>query len=357
MKVAFFSDLHAHPFQQYARILPSGRNSRLQDALDAIALVRRAALEAGARAVVFGGDLFHTMNRLDVATLNGVFEEIARFSRDGLPLFLLVGNHDQAARNGEHSLAVFRSLPDVVVMDEPGWYEHPATPGLGVYAVPYHEDTGEVRRALGTIPPARPEWTHRLLVLHAGFDGARTGPHEYRMSSELAAGDVPDGFDLVLSGHYHLPQWIDEARRIAYVGATTHQSWSDCNQPRGYAIADLRARTIERFESNAPRFLRLAPGELDQVRPDDFVEIVLPFDADDTAMLAAREALDRCGAGGGQLVRAPAPERPAATRLGCGSTTDLPALIAPYVDHVADKDAPTEALIALGHDLLRRAAA
>ncbi len=357
MKVALFSDLHAHPFHQYARVLPNGRNSRLQDALDAIAAVRRSAGEHGARAVAFGGDLFHTMGRLDVGTLNGVFAEIAAFSAAHLPVFLLVGNHDQADKTGRHALEVFKVLEHVVVMDEPGWYVHPAAPGLAVYAIPYRDDTNAVRELLAAIPPGPSGANHRLLILHAGFDGAKTGPHEYRMASELAAGDAPDGFDLVLSGHYHLPQWIDEHRRIAYIGAATHQTWGDANQPRGHAIADLAMRSLERFESLAPRFLRLAPSEIERARPGDFVEVLLPHDADDAMAEAAQHALEASGAGGGQVVRAPRPERGATARLGCGHTTDVGALIAPYVEHVSEVESSRADLVALGHDLLRKAAA
>lgn len=353
MKVALFSDLHAHPFAQHARLLPGGRSSRLQDALDALDVVRDAARASGAIATVFGGDLFHTMSRLDVATLNGVFAGIAAFSP--LPLFLLVGNHDQADRSGTHSLEVFRPLGHVVVMDEPGWYTHPAAPGLGVFGIPYHEDTNELRRILACIPPA--EHAHRLLVLHAGFDGARTGPHEYRMAAELSVRDVPDGFDLVLSGHYHLPQWMDEARRIAYIGAITHQTWGDANQPRGHAIADLATRTLERFETRAPRFLRLGPEALGAVRPGDFVEVLLPHDADDGAVAKARSRLEHAGAGGGLVVRAASPEEAPAPRLPCTPTTDLAALIEPYVEHVAAGTAQHEPLVTLGQDLLRQAAA
>ncbi len=357
MKVALFSDLHAHPFAQYARVLPNGRNSRLQDALDAMTSVRRGARDAGAAAVVFGGDLFHTMGRLDVPALNGVHAEILRFGEDGRPLFLLVGNHDQADKAGRHSLEVFKAFAHVVVMDEPGWYRHPRAPGLAIYAIPYTEDTNEVRRLLGAIPPAPADAARRLLVLHAGFDGARTGPHEYRMAAELAAGDVPGGFDLVLSGHYHLPQWIDESRRIAYIGATTHQTWGDANQPRGYAIADLATGVLERAETGAPRFLRLTAEELGAVRPGDFVEVLVPHDADDAVVAASEATLEAAKAGGGQIVREPVPSEPCATRLRCGPTTDLEALIGPYVDHLVGEPESRPELAALGHDLLKKAAA
>jgi len=356
MKLAVFSDLHAHPFAQYARVLASGRNSRLQDALDAIATVRGAAVRAGARAAVFGGDLFHTMGRIDVTTLNGVFAEIVRFADEDLPVFLLVGNHDQADKSGKrHSLEVFKALGHVVVMDQPAWYTHPRAPGLGVYAIPYCEDTNHVRALLGEIPPAPAGVARRLLLLHAGFDGARTGPHEYRMASELAVGDVPDGFDFVLSGHYHLPQWMDERRHIAYIGATTHQSWGDVNQPRGYAIADLAAHMLERFASGAPRFLRLCPEDVGRAREGDFVELVVPQEASDDAVQIATQDLERRGIGAHQVVRAPAPAEAPIARLPCGRSTDLAALIEPYVEHVAREPGARPPLVALGRSFLEAA--
>ena len=358
MRVALFSDLHAHPFAQYARVLPNGRNSRLQDALDAMSEVFDAAREERAAAIVFGGDLFHTFGRIDTTTLADVFDRLAGLAPEGPPLFLLVGNHDQADRSGAHALRAFRSLPQVVVMDAPGWHTHPRAPGLGVLAVPYTDDTNEVRRHLGEADARRQgAWTHTLAVLHVGFDGARVGPHEYRMRAELSAGDVPEGFDLVVSGHYHQPQWIDQGRRIAYIGALTHQSWGDVNQPRGYAIADVARGTLDRRETRAPRFVRVTPAELATLRAGDFVELVLPFDADELAMAAGRQALEAAGVGGGQVIRAPAPVTVPTTRLGVAPTADLASLIEPYVCHVAaDADARGE-LVAVGHDLLRRAAA
>ena len=355
MKITLFSDLHAHPFHQYARVLSNGLNGRLQDAFDAVATVRAATGASGAQAVLFGGDLFHTMSRLDVGALGGVFAEIAAFAPT--PVFLLVGNHDQADKTGtRHALEVFKALPHVVVMEAPGWFTHPGAPGLAVYGVPYREDTNEVRALLAGIS-APPAHTHRVLLLHVGFDGARTGPHEYRMASELSVADVPEGFDFVLSGHYHTPQWMDQARRIAYIGATTHQSWGDANQNRGFAIADLEHRTLERLETRAPRFLRLTKEHLDQARPGDFVELILPADADDTEVLAARVALDAREVGGGQIVRAAAPEEPAPPRLECAGGMDLPALIAPYVEHLEPDDLDRERLVGLGRELLQAAAA
>ncbi len=358
MRLALFSDLHAHPFAQYARVLPNGRNSRLQDALDAMAEVFDAARKECVGAIVFGGDLFHTFGRIDTTTLSDVFDRLAGVAPDGPPLFLLVGNHDQADRSGAHALRAFRSLPHVVVMEKPGWHMHPRAPGLGVFAVPYTDDTNEVRRHLREAAAGRSAtWTRSLAVLHAGFDGAQTGTHEYRMRAELSASDVPDGFDLVASGHYHQPQWIDQRRRIAYIGALTHQSWGDVNQPRGYALADLARGTMSWHETSAPRFVRVAPTVLGIIRAGDFVELVLPFDADEAAMAAGRLALESVGVGGGQVIRATAPMAAPTSRLGLSPTADLSSLIEPYVCHVTADVAARGELVALGRDLLRRASA
>lgn len=356
MKLVVFSDLHAHPLQFGAKVLENGRNSRLQDALDAMAAVRRTAKEQRTRAVLFCGDLFHTMDRVLVPALDGVYEEIQRFGEDGLVLFLLVGNHDQAGKTGQHALEVFKSLDHVVVMDRPGWYAHACLPETSIFGIPYLEDTNQLRATLAGVDAATRRSRHAVLALHAGFAGAKVGPQEYRMGSELAVGDVPDGFDLVFAGHYHMPQWLSEERRILYVGATLAHNWGDVNQARGYLVADLARRTIERIESAAPRFLRVTPGELGRVRPGDFVEVVLPHDAERTADEAIQEALAQANVGAAQIAREPGPEAPL-RRLGPSAPTDVEALIGPYVDHVAGGrgDEERRILTDLGRELLRRA--
>ncbi len=355
MKILVFSDLHAHPFAQYARILPDGRNSRLQDALDALAQIRRTARAEGIRLVLFGGDLFHVPGRVDVAALNGVHAELVEFGREGIELFLLVGNHDQAARGEEHALEVFKSLPHVTVLDRPGWVRPSGAPGLAVYAIPYTSDVAQIRQLLGSVPDTGPA-DHRLLLLHAGFDGAEVGPHEYRMAAELKPIDIPDDFDWVLSGHYHIGQQVDFHGRIRHIGATTPQDWGDANQERGFLILDLAAGEIQHVTTPAPRFLRLAPHALEGVRPNDIVEVILPHDAEPTAVEAVRATLDRRGVVHHTVKQETPPAMPR-LRSPEAAALDIVALVRPYVEAEAPDGADLDTFVSAGLSYLRAAGA
>jgi DNA repair exonuclease SbcCD nuclease subunit len=357
MKIVALSDLHCHPFQYGAKTLPSGRNSRLEATLAAIGEVRQAASARGIRVALCLGDVLHVPGRIDTQVLNGLYHELCEFSAAGIHVALLVGNHDLASSGRDHGLRVFSALPHVTILDKPGWYQPLAGSGLSVFAVPYLVDADRVRRILRDIPPPPAGTVFRVLAMHAGFDGARVGPSEYRMANELSAGDIVGDWSLVLAGHYHMPQWICEEKRALYVGALTAHNWGDVDSPRGYLIADLATGAVERFESSAPRFLRLAPDQLNRARAGDIVEVVLPNDADDTAMDAAKAALDQVRPSAGQVVRAPSPEAGPIARLECGLTADVGALLAPYVDHVSTEAPEDErqALVALGRAYMQRA--
>lgn len=336
MIITAFSDLHAHPFAQYATII-DGVNSRL---LDCVRVLREViAFARNTDALVFGGDLFHGMAKLDVTALNLVLDTLA----DAPPAFMLVGNHDQADRaSGHHSLHAIKRMDHVVVIDKPGWYLHPRIPGLRVFGVPYTDRTEDVTAALSTIE--RPACEYAIGLLHAGMDGAKVGPLEYRVKGEMSVESIPRWLDYTLVGHYHDHQVL--AERVAYVGATLAHNWGDANKTRGYCVVDLHAGKIEQIESQAPRFL--VRSELGDAEPADFVEVRLG-DLDDGAKEKIEATIKRRGIVHGSVVVEQHEHTPEA-RLVCSDGASIRSLIEPYVAHV--KGATDEALVELGRAYL-----
>lgn len=234
-KVLAFSDLHAHAFQPYSTILPNGRNSRLQDAVDCINQILQYSLQEDIDLVLFCGDLFHTRKHIVTQAFNAVYEALAKFQVFGIPLVMIHGNHDQADREGKHH-AIFPFKTFATVVDEPGWYEVQGKEQLySIFAVPYIEDAEHLRDVMGSTR-ASTVGCASIFMGHFGLQGAKAGADfVYRNPVEPKTGDLnPGQFDLGLLGHFHIHQKV--ADKFYYIGAPLQHNWGDSRQIRGFVL-------------------------------------------------------------------------------------------------------------------------
>lgn len=79
MKILFFSDVHAHNYQDFAHY-GSGSNSRLEDAVEAVDAITEEAKVRGVDCICFGGDLYHLKNFVDSQVLRCMFEAFKRMA-------------------------------------------------------------------------------------------------------------------------------------------------------------------------------------------------------------------------------------------------------------------------------------
>lgn len=280
-KIVIFSDLHAHTFGPYSTALEDGTNSRLQDALNVIHSVRKAALEADADMVLFAGDLFHERRHVVTQAFSKVYEALSMFAVDRMPLFMIHGNHDQADKAGKfHALKPFGAF--AVVADEPGWTALTGRNGetVDILAVPYIEDTNHL---LGIVNEPAPDTDNPKIFLgHFGVDGAKLGADfVYSNSNEPVIGNIPVGrFSAGFLGHFHMHQQL--APNFWYVGAPLQHNWGDRGQKRGYMIYDTETTEAEFVElTDAPRFEEVSVhlvndslGEAKKVCDGNFVRII-----------------------------------------------------------------------------------
>lgn len=269
MLVLLFSDLHAHAFQAYSKLLPNGRNSRLQDALDILEEIRGICNKLDVDGVLFGGDLFHIrpgLGSMKIPTFNAVYDAIARLKIGRQFVGLLVGNHDQGNKAGtEHSIHAFKSI--VTVMDSRDWYTFTSyDEQLCVYAVPATTEVEELRKDIaaaktGLEPSAAV--VSKIMLGHLGIDGAEIGTNfRMRDDSLLSVDDLrQQDFDQIFLGDYHKPQKL--APLVKYIGATHHHNWGDAGQRRRALLFNTDTGELADIPLRAaPMFVKLTWDEL-----------------------------------------------------------------------------------------------
>lgn len=251
MKLALFSDLHIHGYKDFARTLPSGRNSRLQHTLDVLSTIRQQCKAGGIKHVLFGGDLFHKKGILSVGMYQAVYEELVKFKDDRLNLVLVVGNHDQATLDGKtHAIKTFEQVATVV--DEPGRVLLNAgapSEQCAVRCVPYMDDQKAFKQALKRTG-------EHLLLAHGALNGAVTGPVEYQPEHPLDVSDLPDGYDFKFFGHYHRQQKM--ADKCWYIGSPLQHSRGEAGELlKGYIVYDTQTRKFKNVPLGLPEFMKV----------------------------------------------------------------------------------------------------
>lgn len=363
MKVLFFSDLHAHAFKAYSTILPNGRNSRLEDALNILKQIKEICEEEKIDGVLFGGDLFHIrpgVGSMKIPTFNAVYNAIARLA-DGLDfLGLLVGNHDQGDRQGkEHSIHVFRSTS--VVMDRRTWYQFWAkNECLHVFAIPatdqYDTLESDIKNAIDFHSNAPNEPC--IILGHLGLEGAVVGTN-FVMHGEgtcdikhLHAGF----FNRVFLGDYHKPQALGE--NVRYIGATHHHNWGDVKDRRGCLIWDTKSDYLAFRELRAPRFIEYTLQDWDQEDwgIGDFVRIRYDGSLSQKTKNEISEAMLSFGVQSVEFVPNPRQET-AAIDEGAAfhPTMDHETMVEAYVETETTDNFDEELLLSLGRQIFSQA--
>jgi DNA repair protein SbcD/Mre11 len=267
MKIIHFADLHLG-VENYGHINPeSGLSSRLEDYLKALDQVIDYALNNKVDLVVFCGDAYKT--REPSQTQQREFaKRIKRLSTGGVPLFLLIGNHDLPNALGRATaMEIFDTLsvPDVCVANRPGIHRILTKSGeIQIAALPWvrrsallsKEDTrnlnfGEINERLqqaltriitdmaAQVDPAIPS----LLAAHVWVLNARIGSEKSMSIGQehmlLLSSVANPAFDYVALGHIHKGQVLNEYPPVIYSGSLERLDFGDEDDEKGFYLIDI----------------------------------------------------------------------------------------------------------------------
>jgi len=263
-----FADAHID-MANYGRHDPnSGLPLRVMDFLKSLDTIVDAAIDEKVDLVLFAGDAYK--DRSPAPTFQREWgRRIMRLSRAGIPILLLVGNHDLAPALGRaHALETFDTLevPRVRVLDRPElltpeklwglplqvlalpWISRSgivaalnlsaADPNL-VYEQIEERLTGLIQDWLEQVDPALPV----VLTAHASVQGAQYGGERTVMLGSdlvLPGSLVKDPrLDYVALGHIHKPQNLNENAHppVIYPGSIERVDFGEVADDKFFVVA------------------------------------------------------------------------------------------------------------------------
>ncbi len=270
VKILHFSDAHID-IANYGRHDPeTALPVRVMDFLNALDQVIEVAINETVDLVVFAGDAYKDRN--PQPTFQKAWgQRIMRLSDAGIPIIMLVGNHDVSPAVGRaNTLQEFKTLhaPNVFVADSlqllgPDQLGIPAevitVPWIAPNALIAREDTSGksledilhlVEDRIGAaimklIDRANPDLP-LILSAHASVQGAKFGSEKSIMLGQemvLSGKIIHDRrLDYVALGHIHKHQSLNDERHppVVYSGSIERIDFGEVKEDKGFVLAEVK---------------------------------------------------------------------------------------------------------------------
>ena len=301
MRILHFSDVHIG-VESYGQTDPeTGLSTRLLDFLSTLDEVVDYALETRVDLLLFCGDAYKSRDP-NQTHQREFAKRIARLSAEGIPSFLVVGNHDMPhITSRATALEIFRTLevPNVHSADSAGTYRVETADGpVQIVALPWirrssfltREDTRgmtpeevneAIQRALAGLVRALAEAVDpevpALFAGHVTVGEAKTSSEVSMMLGRdhvlLKSNVGLPQFDYVALGHIHRHQVLGRDPHVVYSGSLERIDFGEENDEKGFCVVDL--------DPEQPRGLRLRGFEFRPVAARAFLTISVEIDSGD----------------------------------------------------------------------------
>jgi exonuclease SbcD len=311
MQILHFADIHIGT-ESYGRTDPeTGLSTRLQDALAAFDELVEYAIKDEIDLVLFCGDAYRSRDPSQTHQREFA-RRITRLSQSGIPIFLLVGNHDLPHAQGRaSSLEIFGVLnvPLVTVGDRLTTYRIQTRAGmLQVVALPWPRRSalfareevrglsleqitqmieqrlgGGIARAMESLDPSLPA----VLAGHVMLSSATAGSERHMMLGQdhvlMPSSIYHPCLDYVALGHVHRHQVLTQLPLTAYAGSLQRVDFGEADDQKGFCVVELDPSKQQGRRLKGFKFVGV------KSRPFVTIEVTIPpGDADPTATVLKR---------------------------------------------------------------------
>ena len=260
MKILIATDLHIHPFPEFAHTTKDGLSSRLVEGLDTLKWLSETITNEGCKDFWFLGDLFHVPGVVRTQTYSWaapLIHEIAGKVEDG-GLWLL-GNHDIFDRHS-HVLKPFEK--SICVISEPTTFDYDE---FLIGAVPYIDNHEEMQFEIEKMCEIfKSESRPGILLIHCILNHVIVGSTGFVIKNAIEVDpDRLNEFTMILGGDVHRGQMNGN---VWYLGSTLKHTFNDAEQ-WGYAwILDTDTMKMDQIPNpHSPLFIKRTEGDPEQI--------------------------------------------------------------------------------------------
>ena len=313
MRILHFSDVHIG-VESYGHTDPStGLSTRLGDFLHTFDQLVDYAIDSSVDLALFAGDAYKSRDPSQTHQREFA-RRIARLSQAGIPVFLLVGNHDVPnVATRATALDIFPTLavPNVTTAERlETSVVHTRAGPLQILALPWIRRSAYLAREetrsltiddinsqiqervtnllsdrLNALDPSIPA----VLTAHVSLNTARTGSEQSMllgrdpvlMQSALARPPL----DYVALGHIHRHQVLAENPHVVYAGSLQRVDFGEEDDEKGFCVIEL--------DPSAPQGRRLVDFTFRPVDARRFLTIEVKAGAGEDPTQAALRAIER----------------------------------------------------------------
>ena len=315
MRILHFADLHIG-VENYGRTDPAtGLSTRLLDFLSALDELVEYALSQDVDLVLLAGDAYKGRDPSQTQQRE-LAKRLASLSAAGIPVFLLVGNHDLPHAVGRATaIEIFHTLqvPNLYVGDQIQTYTVPTRGGpLQIVALPWprrsrllsreesqgltleqvtreieRRYTEYIQRLVEGLDPAVPA----VMAAHLTINGAQAGTEQSMMLGSdhvlFPSAVRKRELEYVALGHIHKHQVFRGDPMVVYSGSLQRVDFSEEKDTKGFCVIDL--------DPSAPQGERLRDFQFQNVsaRPFLTIEVKLPQGDPDPTGRVIREIMRR----------------------------------------------------------------
>lgn len=273
--ILFFSDIHFGSAHRFSTITPNGFTIRENEHLSCLESLKRVMNENEVSKCIFGGDMFgpvgdNISGETQCAVVKFVSELAAECKKRGIPLEILVGNHDiinDAAVFGINKLVPYKYFNNVVV------YEQPVVDGDYVY-LPFSYDDDFLNGFLDSIENKE----DKIVFSHVDICGIEIGGGI--LTKKGVNLEILNKFKRVFEGHYH--SFTNIGEKIIVAGSTQRLSFKDKGVSRNNIVLyNEQTDEIKRESFTCPDWLTFSDDNINEVLTVDdnnYVKIDLSMD-------------------------------------------------------------------------------